>query len=256
MAEQSNRYKVGADVRTPEERRTGKKWIKPMPVFGEKIFIKPAGKGKKSDASKMKEARFLGCHNRFGSVLGMTKEGVLVGTGFHTVAEGEKWGPLELDLKGAPWDVRAYVRRLPDEPIPAPSTPAVVVVPSTPMAAQGLPGDAGLTSSAPRAEEEAPAATTEAEVGGPSTSPQTPTATRAWPVRREHLVKFGRTAECPGCLSILKGAGFQQVAHNEACRSRIKKRLVEEQQAKAEETKRLREEHTMGRRSGTWTVSW
>ncbi|CAK9113821.1 unnamed protein product [Durusdinium trenchii] len=216
----------------------GKKWIKPMPVFGEKIFIKPAGKGKKSDASKMKEARFLGCHNRFGSVLGMTKEGVLVGTGFHTVAEGEKWGPLELDLKGAPWDVRAYVRRLPDEPIPAPSTPAVVVVPSTPMAAQGLPGDAGLTSSAPRAEEEAPAATTEAEVGGPSTSPQTPTATRAWPVRREHLVKFGRTAECPGCLSILKGAGFQQVAHNEACRSRIKKRLVEEQQAKAEETKR------------------
>ena len=62
-------------------------------------------------------------------------------------------------------------------------------------------------------------------------------------MRREHLVKFGRTAECPGCLSILKGAGFQQVAaRNETCRSHIKKRLVEEQQTKVEEAKRLREE--------------
>lgn len=79
VAEQANRYKVGADGRTPEERRTGKRWIKPMPVFGEKIFVKPAGKGKKTDVSKMNEARFLGCHNRFGSVLGMTRDGVVVG---------------------------------------------------------------------------------------------------------------------------------------------------------------------------------
>jgi hypothetical protein len=40
-AEQSNRFKVGHDGRTPEERRTGKKWIRPMPLFGERIMIKP-----------------------------------------------------------------------------------------------------------------------------------------------------------------------------------------------------------------------
>ena len=45
-AEQQNRYKVGSDGRTAEERRTGKKWVKPMPLFGEKIMVKPAGKGK------------------------------------------------------------------------------------------------------------------------------------------------------------------------------------------------------------------
>ena len=68
-AEQANRFRVGADGKTPEERRTGKKWVKPLPVFGEKIMIKPAGKGRRGDLSKMKAARFLGCHNRLGSVL-------------------------------------------------------------------------------------------------------------------------------------------------------------------------------------------
>ena len=82
----------------------------------------------------------------------------------------------------------------------APSTPAVVVVPPAPIAVQGHRGDAGLSSEAPGAAGEAPGATVDAEVGGPSTSPQTPTATRAWPVRREHLVRFGRTAECLGWI--------------------------------------------------------
>ena len=30
---------------------------------------------------------------------------------------------------------------------------------------------------------------------------------RAWPVRREHINKFGKTAECPGCTSLMKGLG-------------------------------------------------
>lgn len=37
-AEQSNRFKIGHDGRTPEERRTGKRWLKPMPLFGERIM--------------------------------------------------------------------------------------------------------------------------------------------------------------------------------------------------------------------------
>ena len=57
-AEQSNRFKIGHDGRTPEERRTGKRWLKPMPLFGERIMVKPAGKGRKGDLSKMKSGGF------------------------------------------------------------------------------------------------------------------------------------------------------------------------------------------------------
>ena len=49
-----------------------------MPVFGEKILVKPAGKGKRGDPAKMVEGRYVGTHNRFGSVLAMTKTGVVV----------------------------------------------------------------------------------------------------------------------------------------------------------------------------------
>ena len=114
-AEQAPRFKVGADGRTAEERRPGKKWMKPLPLCGEKILIKPAGKGRKTDMARMKPARFVGCHNKFGSVLGMTVEGVIVGSGFHRLADDEQWDPLDERLRGAPWDVRAYLKKLPVE---------------------------------------------------------------------------------------------------------------------------------------------
>lgn len=41
-AEQANRFKVGIDGKTAEERRAGKRWVKPTPVYGEKIMVKPA----------------------------------------------------------------------------------------------------------------------------------------------------------------------------------------------------------------------
>ena len=65
-AEQHGRFKVGADGRTPEERRTGKRWVKAMPEFGEKIMVKPAGGGKRGDWARMVSGRYLGTHNSLG----------------------------------------------------------------------------------------------------------------------------------------------------------------------------------------------
>lgn len=77
VSDAMNRYRVGKDGRTAEERRTGKAWRKPIPLFGEKIMFKKAGSaGRKSDAAaRMLEGRFVGLHNRFGSVLVLTKDG-------------------------------------------------------------------------------------------------------------------------------------------------------------------------------------
>ena len=222
-AEQCNRFKVGNDGRTPEERRTGKKWVKPMPVFGEKILVKPAGKGKRGDPAKMVEGRYVGIHNRFGSVLAMTKTGVVVGTGFHLLPEAEKWGELEEDLKGAPWDVANFalkkVEQIPEQMLVVPAAS----LPQVPAEEAGDPGF-GVEQM-----QDAP------QLGGPSggmARPEGPKA-RAWPVRRDMLAKFGKTPGCDGCLSIDR-PGFQQVAHSEECRSRIRGRIDEEKQKDAE----------------------
>ena len=247
-AEQANRHRVGADGKTPEERRTGKRWVKALPVFGEKIMVKPAGKGRRGDLTRMKEARFVGCHNRFGSILAMTRDGVVVGSSYHILSEDQKWGELEDDLRGAPWDVRTYVKKKPVEgqqqlalaaPMPviagAP-VPGQAQQPEGPVRDEGAPGQVEAGGSE-GAVDKSPM------IGAPSASTEVPSGLkRAWPVRREHLAKYGKTTGCPGCASLARGVGFQQVAHSEECRLRIKRHITEEDDKKKEETKRLREE--------------
>ena len=245
-AEQSNRYKVGSDGRTPEERRTGKRWIKPMPVFGENIMVKPIGKGRRGDMAKMKPARFLGAHNRFGSVLAMTTEGVLIGSSYHSLTE-EKWEALPDGLRGAPWDVRTYVRRqVPelDQPVEQQAAqPAIVAPPVVALRpAEGeraeVPGEqAGGGDQGEEMIDKSPM------IGAPSASTtRTSSTKRAWAVRREHLNKFGRTTGCAGCDSILRGMGFQQIAHTDSCRMRIKRCLEEQEEKKEAVTKKQKEE--------------
>ena len=238
-AEQANRYRVGADGKTPEERRTGKKWVKALPIFGERIMIKPAGKGRRGDLAKMRSARFIGCHNRFGSVLGMTEDGVVIGSSYHSLAEDEKWGDLETNLKGSPWDVRAYVKKVQagEEQLALPAPVPVVIAAPVPGQAQQV-GQAGeVQQQAEEMVDKSPM------VGAPSGSaPGTPSSKKAWPVRREHLAKFGKTTGCPGCASVARGAGFQQIAHSEECRMRIKRNVDDEFQREKAEIKRLREE--------------
>ena len=235
-AEQSNRFKVGHDGRTPEERRTGKKWIRPMPLFGERIMIKPVGKGRRGDLKKMKPARFLGCHNRYGSVLGMTEDGVVVGSSYHSLAEEDKWLPLEAGLRGSPWDVNDYIKQMQEVGEQIPAQLPVVLQPAL-LAPSGEPVRDG-------AQEGEEAVDKGPLIGAPSASGQKPSGgrLRAFPVRREHLATFGKTREWPGCESITKGLGFQQIAHNEDCRVRIKRCLEEKNQAELEKIKKQREE--------------
>ena len=228
-AQQINRFKVGEDGRTPDERRTGKKWVKPMPLFGEKILVKPAGKGRRGDLEKMKAGRYLGTHNTFGSVLAMTDQGVIVGTGHHALPAEEKWGKVEEGMRGVPWDVKKYVELEPQpkpqqEQLPAP--PVVII--------GGSPGPGGEVRAA-RAEdpESRPAA-----AGEEAPAPGTPGRGKAWPVRREMLNKYGKTPGCGGCISII--GGTQQVGHSEECRLRILKRIKDDDEADQEKRRKQR----------------
>ena len=121
---------------------------------------------------------------------------------------------------------------------PAIEGPQVIVVPDRALPA--VPAE--RAEEVVEEKEEKASGSRDREPGMPSASSQRPPAVkRAWPVRREHLAKFGKSDGCPGCSSILKGAGFQQAAHDEACRSRIKRCLQEEAQSEEQALKRQRE---------------
>ena len=240
-AEQGNRFKVGKDGRTPEERRTGKKWIKPMPIFGEKIMVKPVGKGRRGDLSRMVEGRYLGTHNRFGSILAMTKDGVLVGTGYHALPEERKWGRLEEDLRGTPWDIKAFAinkefieGKEKKEDGGGQSAGVQFVLPAV-GSREPHPGDERKDEGGP---------VPEVLVGGPSAvRKRSEMKPKAKPVRKEMVNKYGATPGCDGCIYLQReGMGYQQVMHSETCRSRIYGKIEEERQKTEEIVKRHREE--------------
>ena len=79
-----NRYRIGADGRTAETRRTGKRWRKPLVHLGERLMFKPldVGRRKKTDLlPKMVCGFYVGHHQRTGAVLCMTEKGVQRGRG-------------------------------------------------------------------------------------------------------------------------------------------------------------------------------
>ena len=85
QADQVNRYRIGEDGKTPEQRRTGKKWRKPAIEFGEKLMIREAQTSQQRHANafqiKMVEGRYIGHHGRTGALLVLTSDGVKRGVG-------------------------------------------------------------------------------------------------------------------------------------------------------------------------------
>ena len=99
-----NRYKKGADGRTPEVRRSGKQWRKPAIAFGERLYFREVGEGTRV----LKEGRYVGHHGRTGSLMLMTSQGVKRGIGFRRMPNADRWDPTGWDqLRGIPWELSA-----------------------------------------------------------------------------------------------------------------------------------------------------
>ena len=108
-----NRYRVGPDGKTPDQRRTGKRWRKPAIEYGEKIFFREAGAKTHRNAlqPKMQEGRYIGHHGRTGALLAITPEGVKRGTGLRRLPAEDRWTTDGWEeLKGYPWDVQSRRR--------------------------------------------------------------------------------------------------------------------------------------------------
>ena len=124
------RYRKGADGKTPWHREVGSPWRRPCLQFGEKIMMKEAvervGVPKRDWQSRLIEARYVGHSSRNGAIIGLTKDGVRLGSGFDRLPTEQRW-TLEgwEQLKGLPWDTKPSKRQEPAQLAPGAEAPPI-----------------------------------------------------------------------------------------------------------------------------------
>ncbi|CAK0837809.1 unnamed protein product, partial [Prorocentrum cordatum] len=108
-AQMLNRFKIGDDGKTSEQRRSGKRWEKVAVPFGERIQVKKLVKDslKRDLEPRWVTGYYVGHTSRSGTALVLTSKGVQRGTAISRLPPAERWAWNEeevLGLKGKPWD--------------------------------------------------------------------------------------------------------------------------------------------------------
>ena len=177
MSAQLSRFKILEDGRDPDQRRTGKTWKKFGLIFGEQFLYKSAGtKGRRNDAEqRMHYGRYIGHHNRHGSVMVLTPTGVKIGSSYTRLQDGredKQAGQTEgwKELRGLPWDVTPRNR-------------------SGHMSATAF--NAGEPASVESGDTASPLL--------PPTPVQPIPPRGTFPVQKKYVEKYGSTIGCDGC---------------------------------------------------------
>ena len=106
-----SRYRMHADGRTPDQRRTGRRWRRPACEFGERVNFFPVSarreEEQKTDAERMSSGIFVGHRKRTGARFVSTAKGVMRGTRTQRRPAGEQFHNDYLkDVRGAPWQLK------------------------------------------------------------------------------------------------------------------------------------------------------
>ena len=188
-----SKFRVGEDGKTPEERRAGKRWRRPLIAFGERVYFRPVrtGNQKKNDfESKFMEGHYVGTNSRTAELLVMTKHGVVRGISFNRMPEEQRWSNVGFEeLKGLPWNMFPREKETLELPLPVPlpemmAAPQVVVV----------------------------------------VEPAAPGRRRLY-ILKADIERYGVTFGCRGCEALLAGTG-QARSHSEECRRRIEEMMA------------------------------
>ena len=143
-----NRYRIGTDGRTPEQRRVGKKWKRPGVEFGEVCFFKPTSTTvntrQKGADDRMKKGIFVGHHDRTGAVMMLTPDGLRRGIGLTRAPPSQRFDAEFMDTcRGLPWDPRPAIKEQEDGDSPE-------VVEKTIVKVVQMPGGGTTTTPARR----------------------------------------------------------------------------------------------------------
>ena len=100
-----SRYKLMDDGRTPDQRRCGKTWKRPVPV-GENNAMRGGDQ-------RMQRGVYVGHHERSGAAIFLTPDGVKRGTRIARMMEHERWDRVfSATCVGVPWQLRPDQRNL------------------------------------------------------------------------------------------------------------------------------------------------
>ena len=263
------RFRKGPDGKTAWEREQGRKWARDSLEFGERFFVKEAkerasGAVKREWEARLTEARYLGQHARTGAMIGITADAIVCGRLARRLPEAECWDQTGWqDLKGVPCDIRPTGVLEPEVNIEAQPGAAEAERRKRgrpePVRARDESQQEGVREKRARVDEASSARTSAADANEDDgiQSKRTrgkDTRGREFYVTKKDVERFGPTARCPACANTTKGISGRH-AHNDECRDRIGKLLVDEGAQRFEnyfERTRVREETGSG---GTETSS-
>ena len=90
-----SRYRIQTDGKTPDQRRTGKRWKRQAVEFGEKAAFLPVAARREGrvagDAERMMDGIFGGHHERTGARLFLSERGLLRGTRVQRKTADQQW---------------------------------------------------------------------------------------------------------------------------------------------------------------------
>ena len=188
-----SRYKLMDDGRTPDQRRCGKTWKRPVVEFGASVHFRPVGENSalRGGDQRMLCGVYVGHHERSGAEIFLTPDGVKRGTRIARMLKHERWDRVfSVTCIGVPWQLRPDQRNL-----------ARPVVPEA-EADQGV----------------APVIVMLA----------VPKVDRRRYVTKKDLVKFGYTDECQACTQPASVMHNAKVPHDDRCRDRIGELMAED----------------------------
>ena len=110
-----SRYRIMDDGRTPDQRRCGKTWKRPVVEFGESVHFRPVGENNalRGGDQRLLRGVYVGHHERSGAAIFLTPDGVKRGTRIARMTEHERWDRVfSATCVGVPWQLRPDQRNL------------------------------------------------------------------------------------------------------------------------------------------------
>ena len=175
-----SRYRIVDDGRTPDQRRCGKTWKRPVVEFGESVHFRPVGENNalRGGDQRLLRGVYVGHHERSDSAIFLTPDGVKRGTRIARILEHERWDRVfSATCIGVPWQLRPDQRNLVRPEAEADQGVAPVIV----------------TPAVPKVDR------------------------RRYDTKRD-LVKYGYTDECQACTQLASGMHNAKVPHDDRCR--------------------------------------
>ena len=119
-----SRYRFQNDGKTPDQRRTEKRWRRQVVEFGEKAAFLPVAARREGrvagDAERMMDGIFVGHHERTGASLFLSERGLLRGTRVQRKTADQQWdNECIRKCRGVPWMLIGEEPEVRPPPVPA-----------------------------------------------------------------------------------------------------------------------------------------